>query len=965
MKNPWKIWPLLLAVGLLPWLFWEAATRPVSIAPSGKIAPWVLDHTADGAQTEFLVVLEQQANLSRAETLSTKLEKGRYVYRTLWNTAQTTQAPLIAWLKVRGVEYRSYYIVNLIWVKADRAVAEALAARSDVARIVGNPSIRAIDPQPIGPTLPDRTTVPASIELGISHVHAPEVWAMGFTGQGIVIGGQDTGIQWDHPALKNHYRGWNSATLTVTHDYNWHDSIHTNTHGTNSCGADSPAPCDDSGHGTHTIGTAVGDDGGANQIGMAPGAKFIGCRNMDNGWGTAAQYMECFEFFLAPYPVGGTPDEGNPDFAPDVTNNSWSCPKSTDYPPEDCDDPNVLLSAVEAQRAAGIMTVASAGNEGSGCSTVIHPPGMYDPSYTVGALTTGTDSIASFSSRGPVTRDGSNRRKPDISAPGTSTRSAIPTNAYTYMSGTSMASPHVAGAVALLWSARPWLKNQIAATEDILNTAAVHISSTACSSSGWPNNTYGYGRLDVKAAVDATQLGGHLQGMITDKQATSPLVGASVDVATGAQHYLTTTIAGGLYSLNVTAGTYTVTTTAVGYMPYITTGLEITTNQTVTLNIALEVTPTYVITGYVRDAYSHQPLSAQINLSGTGHTASTNLATGYYSLTAQIPNSAYHLIASAPRYGTQSRSITLNQSQQQDFDLAPICLLVIDDDGGQNYDAYYTSALTQLGMPYDRVTTAPDLTTLAQYDGVIWLTGVSGAISEADQAELSDYLNGGGRLFMSGQDIGQQIGTGDFYPNYLHAQYQTDHTGIFTLTGQSFLSGLDVTISGGGGANNQLYPDGVAAQPDGVPVYKYVGSPLSGGVAYSGTYRTVYFSFGYEAINSASERSAVMSATLNYLGVCGMPQAPQANIEITGTQKAGEQLVFFNTSRGSPFMTYEWDFGDGITSTLAWPYVKHTYADGGDYTVTLTANNPFGESIFSQLLQIANVYRVYLPLTLK
>ena len=72
------------------------------------------------------------------------------------------------------------------------------------------------------------------------------------------------------------------------------------------------APCDDKGHGTHTIGTAIGDDGMGNQIGMAPGAKWIGCRNMDQGNGTPARYIECMEFFLAPYPVGGTPAQGDP-----------------------------------------------------------------------------------------------------------------------------------------------------------------------------------------------------------------------------------------------------------------------------------------------------------------------------------------------------------------------------------------------------------------------------------------------------------------------------------------------------------------------------------------------------------------------------------------------------------------------------------------------------------------------------
>ncbi len=254
--------------------------------------------------------------------MPTKIDKGRFVYTTLYDTAQTAQASLIDWLKARGVEYRSYYIVNLIWVKADQNIALELAARSDVARLEGNPQVRLL-PEPIAALGPIDPGVPNGVEASLTYVHAPQVWAMGYTGQGIVIGGQDTGIQWDHPALKDHYRGWNTTTLTVTHDYNWHDSIHVTG---SSCGADSPFPCDDYGHGTHTMGTAVGDDGGANQIGMAPGAKFIGCRNMNGGVGSPATYLECFEFFLAPYPVAGTPAQGNPDLAPDVTNNRLELP---------------------------------------------------------------------------------------------------------------------------------------------------------------------------------------------------------------------------------------------------------------------------------------------------------------------------------------------------------------------------------------------------------------------------------------------------------------------------------------------------------------------------------------------------------------------------------------------------------------------------------------------------------------
>src|SRR4030095_5995068 len=152
------------------------------------------------------------------------------------------------------------------------------------------------------------------------------------------------------------------------HDFNWHDSVHS---GGGSCGPNSPQPCDDDGHGTHTMGTAVGDGGMGNQIGMAPGAKWMGCRNMNEGVGTPASYTECMEFFLAPYPVNGTPAQGNPDLAPDVTTNSWGCTAD-----EGC-SPGTLQAAVEAQRAAGILMVVAAGNSGPGCSTVDDPPSLF------------------------------------------------------------------------------------------------------------------------------------------------------------------------------------------------------------------------------------------------------------------------------------------------------------------------------------------------------------------------------------------------------------------------------------------------------------------------------------------------------------------------------------------------------------------------------------------------------------
>jgi serine protease AprX len=458
--------------------------------------------TADDAEAEFLVVLGEQADLSGAAALPDRQARLRTVYDALRQTALRSQAPLRAELDAAGAAYRSFYVVNAVVVRGDRALVERLAARPDVARIAASPRVR----QPLPESSPDEgDRAPAGVEWNVARINADDVWALGYTGVSIVVAGQDTGYDWDHPALINQYRGYNG--VTATHDYNWHDAIHTNSHGANSCGVDSAEPCDDDGHGTHTMGTIVGDDGEGNQIGVAPGAQWIGCRNMDNGYGTPATYIECFEFFLAPYPVGGDPvTDGDPTKAPHVINNSWVCP-----PSEGCDWAS-LQATVENVRAAGIVVVASAGNEGSPfeCGRVMYPPAIYDAAFSIGATDSG-DAIASFSSRGPVTADGSGRRKPDVSAPGVSVRSCLPGGDYGWKSGTSMAGPHVAGTVALLWSSAPYLIGDVDATEWIVAHAArPRTTAQGCGGDGpgdVPNNVYGWGIVDALAAVKVSKVG--------------------------------------------------------------------------------------------------------------------------------------------------------------------------------------------------------------------------------------------------------------------------------------------------------------------------------------------------------------------------------------------------------------------------------------------------------------------------
>ena len=457
-----------------------------------KVDPELLA-AVHGGSAEALIVLGRQADLAPAGALRTRAEKGRFVVETLRRTAGEEQRGLLAALAARGVAHRPFWVANFVWARLDAAALAAVAARADVAAV--ETSGRFALPEPPFDDAPPPPEGPEAVEWGIAKVQAPLVWALGIRGQGVVVGGQDTGYDWDHPALQGKYRGWNGTT--ADHNQNWHDAIHA---GGGVCGANSPVPCDDGSHGTHTMGTMVGDDGAGNQIGMAPDAKWIGCRNMDQGWGTPATYSECFQWFLAPTDLAGqNPD---PALAPAVINNSWGCP-----PSEGCTTPDILRTVVENVRAAGIVVVASAGNSGSSCTTVRDPPAIYDAAFSVGS-TTSSDAISSFSSRGPVTIDGSGRLKPDVSAPGSSVRSSVPGTGYATMSGTSMAGPHVAGLVALVISAAPGLDGRVDTIERIVARSAVPLGTTqVCDidipSGAVPNPTFGHGRIDALAAVAA------------------------------------------------------------------------------------------------------------------------------------------------------------------------------------------------------------------------------------------------------------------------------------------------------------------------------------------------------------------------------------------------------------------------------------------------------------------------------
>ncbi|HEY3231634.1 MAG TPA: S8 family serine peptidase [Roseiflexaceae bacterium] len=434
---------------------------------------------------QLFVILRDQADVSQATSIADRTERLRYVYTTLTQQAERTQAGLRATLDRLGVEYHPYYLVNGIEVNGGLLLRAYLAAQPEVDRILDSPHLRPL-PIPKQPDVaapdfppdPDTFLVPSGVAWNIGMIGADRVWnEFHITGQGIVVGEADSGVQGDHPALRDGYRGRDGQN-----DYNWLDPWnHTR------------APTDVGGHGTHTTGTIVGRGG----TGVAPGAEWIGCVNLARNLGNPPLYLNCMQFMLAPYAQGGDSfTDGDPARAAHVLNNSWGCP-----PLEGC-DANSLAPATRALRAAGIFVAASAGNEGPRCGSVSDPIAIYDDVFSVGAVNRSGD-VASFSSRGPVTADGSGRIKPDILAPGVNVISSLPGSTYGPESGTSMAGPHVAGVVALLWSAQSKLIGDIDRTEQILIQTARPYSGqrTGCFEGEVPNDGAGYGLVDAYAAV--------------------------------------------------------------------------------------------------------------------------------------------------------------------------------------------------------------------------------------------------------------------------------------------------------------------------------------------------------------------------------------------------------------------------------------------------------------------------------
>ena len=464
-----QLWMILFLLSIIPRAL--AAVVPMDLSRKMGVE----------GQAGYFIYLKDKADLSEASSINSKRQKGMYVVSQLKQAAEESQVGVIADLKASAAIYRPLWIINAVYVESGPEILSRIVARDDVAAVRLNRKYQILKASERSGAY--RFEKSRGVEWNIKQIKADQVWNdFGVTGEGIVVCDNDTGVQWDHPALKEHYRGWNVSGRD--HNYNWFDVTSSRL----------PVPYDDNGHGTHTTGTMVGDDGQGNQIGVAPGAKWIAVKTMDSdGNGEDLWFILSFQWILAPTDLNG--ENPDPTKAPHIVNNSWGF-----------DGGDLMFyEAISALNSAGIFVEASAGNSGSGCETLLSPAD-YDNVFTTGAVKQ-SGYATEFSSRGPSTLF-PQFNKPDVMAPGEDIRSCVPGNGFEGgWSGTSMAGPHTCGLAALLWSGNSELIGAVDVTREIFYQTSKYNEITECPGSSaqpYPNSVFGYGEIDAYFSVGLT-----------------------------------------------------------------------------------------------------------------------------------------------------------------------------------------------------------------------------------------------------------------------------------------------------------------------------------------------------------------------------------------------------------------------------------------------------------------------------
>ncbi len=796
----------------------------------------------------YIVYFSSKPGLHSDSLPLNKDDRRGIIVSNLQETAETSQEAVnseLESLQKTGLitSYNPLWIINAIAVTGSPASIYALAGFSEVNHIaLDEPHRYFDDPQNLTSSISLSEAAHSSNNLawGVARIRADKVWQhLGTSGEDITVGIVDTGVDLNHPDLFDNYRG-NLGDGTLTHEKNWfHTTVPTST-----------APFDLYGHGTHVAGTAVGQNG----IGVAPGAKWIAVSIADEyGIIYDSSVHAAFQWLLAP--------GGDIAAAPDVINNSWGGAGSR---VEFEQDVNIL-------HAAGIIPVFAAGNDGPAPGSV-NAPGSYANTIAAGA-SDDKDQPAWFSGRGPSPLN--DEIKPLLLAPGTHTVSAMPGGKYAIHNGTSMATPHVVGSIALLLSADPTMTEA-----DITNTlkdTAVPITITH------PNFDSGWGRLDAFAAVLSRQPHGILEGTITDDE--QAVEGAQIIVRQQAGLELSmTSEQNGRFYFHLPPGSYDLSISAFGYENIELKNIEISNGQKVTQELVLLRRPLGQISGKVTDEAGAN-LKARITILGTPLEFST-AADGQFQFVLPIGN--YELLAQAAGRRIQRWPLQIAADQEEYFaiKLYPGPSILFLDSGEWRYDSestYYTDALldntlgSDLWSISDPTKTLPTLDDLAPYEIIVWSAPSDSPGRLSLDNTLTSYLDEGGSLLISGQNVasidGHPGSDNSWFHSYLAAKYKGEFISegsspILEGTEETIFSGLSITLNGNDSAGNQISPDLVESKEGTFTEPIFVnenGAAMGLQAGYCEPYRIIHLGFGLEGVNGRHMRAEIMRRSLESL----------------------------------------------------------------------------------------------------
>jgi uncharacterized repeat protein (TIGR01451 family) len=791
-----------------------------------------------------------------------RLARRQQVIAALQAGAERRSAPLRAALAsatetgaARGV--RAFWIAPVIALEARPDLIATLAERDDVAQVRLNAPILLEDPQFASAAAPGNS---AETAWNLAMVRADLAGAaLGLDGAGIVVANLDTGVDWQHPALLTRYRGYRAHGQAV-HRGNWHVST------------DEPYlyPGDGYGHGTHTMGTMVGDDGAGHRVGVAPGARWIAVKIFTNeGYTLESWIHDAFQWIIAP--------EGDPSLAPDVVNNSWGSDASGDLR---------FRQDVSALRAAGILPVFSAGNEGPGQGTV-NSPGSFGEVLAIGALDE-YEVLAAFSARGPNPWGGI---KPDLVAPGVQVVSTFPGGGWATATGTSMAAPHVAGLAALLLQAQPGLP--VDQVEALLRETARPLGQDV------PNNDTGWGLVDAYAAGLRVTAHGEISGRIA--RADGAGIPAATIIATAHDDARTAitamTDASGAFTVALRAGLYDLIAHAFGFEAGGANGVRVIESGRIPVTMTLPALPAGSVFGRVTDSATGAPLSATITVDDAPLSLRTDPTTGLYSLA--LPAGAWRLQITAPahRIAHVPVTITVGAGQSIDVPLRPGPTILLVDSGRWYYEsrsAYFADALAALdypftawpiidplgndGLPGQR----PRLKTLLAHDVVVWSAPLDSPGLVGADADLSAYLRTGGRLLVSGQDVAYLDGGGSLFdaPSRYFASDMglafagEDELSVLAGTPSGPLAGITLTVNTPDSAANQDHPDNASIRFPTLSraAMDWPDSAIGGAVAGAcQPYRAAWLGVGLEGVGPRAHRIAALDRLLNWFAAPPQP----------------------------------------------------------------------------------------------